>query len=140
MSRAVANTLLPAVRPASTIARPRPRELPVTNHTCAIHHPLSQRKRTDQCKELEDSDAEKQRSPRLCRDKAEARRRNHLSYTMITACYWLFSALLLRGAEKNRAHHGFNPGCHLFRGDAIGSLEPAACRSKNGPGSGGRGE
>src|ERR1700745_1861462 len=36
MSRAVANTLLPAKRPASTIARPRPRELPVTNHTCAI--------------------------------------------------------------------------------------------------------
>src|SRR5690242_325577 len=41
MSRAVANTLLPAARPASTIARPRPRELPVTNHTCAIHPPLS---------------------------------------------------------------------------------------------------
>src|SRR6201987_2984462 len=40
MSRAVANTLLPAARPASTIARPRPRELPVTNHTCAIHPPL----------------------------------------------------------------------------------------------------
>src|SRR5579862_4725920 len=36
MSRAVANTLLPAKRPASTIARPGPRELPVTNHTCAI--------------------------------------------------------------------------------------------------------
>src|ERR1700745_598328 len=36
MSRAVANTLLPAKRPASTIARPRPRELPVTNHTSAI--------------------------------------------------------------------------------------------------------
>src|SRR5580658_5279885 len=36
MSRAVANTLLPAARPASTIARPRPRELPVTNQTCAI--------------------------------------------------------------------------------------------------------
>ena|SRR5438270_2963712 len=32
MSRAVANTLLPAKRPASTSARPRPRELPVTNH------------------------------------------------------------------------------------------------------------
>src|SRR5580698_7299867 len=30
MSRAVANTLLPAARPASTIARPRPRELLVT--------------------------------------------------------------------------------------------------------------
>jgi hypothetical protein len=28
------------------------------------------RKRTDQCKELEDSDAAKQRSPGLCRDKA----------------------------------------------------------------------
>src|SRR6202790_2069354 len=41
MSLAVANTLLPAARPASTIARPRPRELPVTNHTCAIHPPLS---------------------------------------------------------------------------------------------------
>src|ERR1700683_1543984 len=41
ISRAVANTLLPAARPASTIARPRPRELPVTNHTCAIHPPLS---------------------------------------------------------------------------------------------------
>src|SRR5580700_9233516 len=72
MPRAVANTLLPAARPASTIARPRPRELPVTNHTCAIHPPLTHRKRTDQCKELEDSDAAKQRSPGLCRDKAEA--------------------------------------------------------------------
>src|SRR5271154_2488163 len=41
MSRAVANTLLPAARPASTIARPRPRELPVTNHTCAIYPPVS---------------------------------------------------------------------------------------------------
>src|SRR5205807_7108543 len=41
MSRAVANTLLPAARPASTIARPRPRELPVTNHICAIHPPRS---------------------------------------------------------------------------------------------------
>src|ERR1700752_3940447 len=41
MARAVANPLLPAARPASTIARPRPRELPVTNHTCAIHPPLS---------------------------------------------------------------------------------------------------
>src|ERR1700679_2551205 len=40
MSRAVANTLLPAARPASTIARPRPRELPVTNHTCAIRPPV----------------------------------------------------------------------------------------------------
>src|SRR5947209_12199272 len=40
MPRAVANTLLPAARPASTIARPRPRELPVTNHTCAIHPPV----------------------------------------------------------------------------------------------------
>jgi hypothetical protein len=30
------------------------------------------RKRTDQCKESEDSDAAKQRSPSLCRDKAEA--------------------------------------------------------------------
>src|ERR1700683_4889387 len=41
MSLAVANTLLPAARPASTIARPRPRELPVTNHTCAIYPPVS---------------------------------------------------------------------------------------------------
>src|SRR5579864_2464334 len=165
MSRAVANTLLPAERPASTIARPRPRELPVTNHTCVIHPPLSSHtpdilekllkrrigcamgirkdllvteeiaessgpkgdplssrvrdclaiplalasswkskgalgallkirapdlskpietteKRTDQCNELEDSDAAKQRSPGLCRDKAEARRRDHLSCTM----------------------------------------------------------
>src|SRR5438105_4586421 len=41
MSRAVANTLLPAARPASRIARPRSRELPVTNHICAIHPPLS---------------------------------------------------------------------------------------------------
>src|ERR1700723_4354163 len=41
MSRAVANLLLPAARPASTIARPRPRELPVTNHICAIHRALS---------------------------------------------------------------------------------------------------
>src|SRR6266481_4493341 len=40
MSLAVANTLLPAARPASTIARPRPRELPVTNQTCAIHPPI----------------------------------------------------------------------------------------------------
>src|SRR5258708_29217231 len=40
MPRAVASTLLPAARPASTIARPRPRELPVTNHTCAIHPPV----------------------------------------------------------------------------------------------------
>src|SRR6202789_2388878 len=40
MPRTVANTLLPAARPASTIARPRPRELPVTNHTCAIHPPV----------------------------------------------------------------------------------------------------
>jgi hypothetical protein len=31
---------LPAARPASTIARPRPRELPVTNQTCAIHPPI----------------------------------------------------------------------------------------------------
>ena len=52
-------------------------------------------KRTDQCKELEDSDAAKQRSPGLCLDKAEARRRNHLSYTDDTARYWLFSALLM---------------------------------------------
>src|ERR1700736_217065 len=150
MSRAVANTLLPAARPASTIARPRLRELPVTHHICAIPPPLSSpppgysgeasqtqdwmrngytkglvsyggnrrifrpqgdplssrvsdclatplalasswkskaaarrivkdkgsglikptethRKRTDQCKELEDSNVAKQRSPGLCR-------------------------------------------------------------------------
>src|SRR5258706_6074005 len=41
MSRAVANTLLPASRLASTIARPRPRELPVTSQTCAIYSPVS---------------------------------------------------------------------------------------------------
>src|ERR1700722_1028433 len=41
VSRAVANTLLPQARPASTIARPRPRELPVTSHTCDIHPPRS---------------------------------------------------------------------------------------------------
>ena len=35
------------------------------------------RKRTDQCKELEDSDAAKQRSPGLCRDKAEVSARSH---------------------------------------------------------------
>src|SRR4029077_1536891 len=40
ISLAVANTLFPAARPASTIARPRPRELPVTNQTCAIHPPI----------------------------------------------------------------------------------------------------
>ena len=34
-------------------------------------------------KNWKDSDAAKQRSPCLCRDKAEAKRRNHLSYTMI---------------------------------------------------------
>ena len=45
---------------------------------------------------------------------------------------------LLRDTEKNRAHQGFDPGCHLLRGNAIGRLEPAACRSKSGPGSGGR--
>src|SRR5246127_3905114 len=45
MSRPVANPLLPAARPASTTARPRPRELPVTNHTCAIHPPLSSQPR-----------------------------------------------------------------------------------------------
>src|SRR5437879_12687330 len=116
MSRAVANTLLPAARPASTIARPRPRELPVTNHICAIHPPLSSHppnilekliklrigcamgilrarlgallkirapdssnlskpteKELTSAKNWKDSDAAKQRSPCLCRDKAEAR-------------------------------------------------------------------
>src|SRR5271155_3368338 len=52
MSRAVANTLLPAARPASTIARPRPRELPVTNHTCAIHPPVSKPTTSDILKKL----------------------------------------------------------------------------------------
>ena len=56
-----------------------------------------------------------------------------------TACYWLFSALLLRGAEKNRAHHGFNPGCHLLGGDTVRRLKPAARGPENGPGRGGRG-
>ena len=41
-------------------------------------------------------------------------------------------------AEKDRAHHGFNPGCHLLGGDTVRGLEPAACGSKNRPGSGGR--
>src|SRR5437762_89111 len=45
---------------------------------------------------------------------------------------------LLRFAEKDRAHHGFNPGCHLFGGDAVGGLKPAARGSKYGPGRGGR--
>ncbi len=40
MSLAVANTLLSAAMPASTIARPSPRELPVTNQTCEIHPPI----------------------------------------------------------------------------------------------------
>src|SRR5579862_1357381 len=44
MPLAVANTSLPAARPASTIARPRPRELPVTNQTCAIHPPHAYRR------------------------------------------------------------------------------------------------
>src|ERR1700733_15152483 len=35
-------TLLPAARLASTMARPRPRELPVTNHTCDIFPPIVQ--------------------------------------------------------------------------------------------------
>src|SRR5258705_4383604 len=43
MSLAVAKPLVPAARPASTIARPRPRELPVTNQTCAMHLPISSR-------------------------------------------------------------------------------------------------
>src|SRR5271156_3479427 len=47
MSLAVANTLLPTARPASTSARPRPRELPVTNQTCAIHPPISEQTRPD---------------------------------------------------------------------------------------------
>jgi len=45
---------------------------------------------------------------------------------------------LARGAEKHRAHHGFNPGCHLLGGDTVRGLKPAARGSKNGPGSGGR--
>jgi len=46
---------------------------------------------------------------------------------------------LLRGAEKDRTHHGFNSGCHLLGGDAVGGLKPAARGSKNGPGRSGRG-
>src|ERR1700730_6752882 len=139
MSRAVANTLLPAARPASTIPRPRPRELPVTNHTCAIHPPLSHRKRTDQCKELEDSDGAKQRSPGPVSRQGRGKTPKSSLLHDDTACYWLFSALLLCGAEKNRAHHGFNPGCHLLGGDTVRRLKPAARGSKNGPGRGGRG-
>src|ERR1700730_15018139 len=45
---------------------------------------------------------------------------------------------LLRGAEKDRIHHGFNPGCHVLGGDTVGCLKPAARGSKNGPGRGGR--
>src|ERR1700730_5526072 len=52
------------------------------------------RKRADQCKELEDSDAAKQRSPGPVSRQGRARRRNHLSYTMIPPRYWLFSAPL----------------------------------------------
>jgi len=33
---------------------------------------------------------------------------------------------LLRGAEKNRIHHGLNSGCHLLGGDTVGGLKPAA--------------
>jgi helix-turn-helix protein len=47
-------------------------------------------------------------------------------------------AELLRGAEKEGIHHGFNPGCHLLGGDTVGGLKPAARGSKNGPGCGGR--
>src|SRR5271156_4234721 len=43
MFRAVARIWLPAAKPASTIARPKPRELPVTNQTCAIHPPTHAR-------------------------------------------------------------------------------------------------
>jgi hypothetical protein len=96
------------------------------------------RKRTDQCKESEDSDAAKQRSPGLCRDKGKAPKSCLLNGDTALLLIVLRSASV--SAEKNRAHHGFNPGCHLFRGNAIGSLEPAACGSKNGPGSSGRGE
>src|ERR1700689_4427489 len=45
---------------------------------------------------------------------------------------------LLRGAEKNRTHHCFNPGCHFLGGDVVGGLKPEACSSKNGPSRGGR--
>src|SRR5260370_4598215 len=41
MARTLAHSSLPTARPASRIACPRPRELPVTNHPCAIHPPLS---------------------------------------------------------------------------------------------------
>jgi PAS domain S-box-containing protein len=40
-------TLLPAARLASTMARPRPREPPVTNHTCDIVPPVSNSFRTN---------------------------------------------------------------------------------------------
>src|ERR1700740_3216552 len=98
MSRAVANTLLPAPRPASTIARPRPRELPVTNHTCAIHPPLSRH------------------PPNILEKPIKLRIGCAMDIPKD-----LFSALLLRGAEKDRTHHGFNPGCHLLGGDTVGS-------------------
>src|SRR5882672_9024825 len=45
---------------------------------------------------------------------------------------------LLRGAEGDRTHHGFNPGCHLLGGDTVRGLKPAARGSENGPGCGGR--
>jgi hypothetical protein len=46
------------------------------------------------------SDAAKQRSPGLCRDKAEARRRNHLPYNDDTACYWLFSTCYCEAPKR----------------------------------------
>src|SRR5260370_20766031 len=52
-------------------------------------------------KNWKDSDAAKQRSHGLCRDKAEARRRNHLSYTMIPpAPVVLRSAIVRRRKES----------------------------------------
>jgi hypothetical protein len=44
----------------------------------------------------------------------------------------------LRGAEKDRTYHGFNPGGHFLGGDTLWDLIPAARGSKNGPGRGGR--
>src|ERR1700678_1019086 len=45
---------------------------------------------------------------------------------------------LLRGAEKDRTHHGLNRGCHLLGGDTVRGLKPTARSSKNSPGRGGR--
>src|ERR1700730_10446223 len=127
MSRAVANTLLPAARPASTIARPRPRELPVTNHTCAIHPPLSSNPPDILEKLL-----------KLRIGCAMGIRKDLLVTEEIRRIFRPLRSAIVRRSEKNRAHHGFNPGCHLLRGDAIWGLIPAAGGAKNGPGCGRR--